>query len=144
MTVLDVSAALDDDLNVSKAWGVIFEWIRGLNRTMAEGKLSVEQAILALGTWKGLDAVLGLNLRVKSAAQMREDDTARGVVPGVGFAVSIVGEEKAPDEIRTLAAQRMQAKKAKNFQLADAIREQMKSKGWMIEDTPKGVKLKQL
>src|SRR5690606_33538493 len=30
------SAALDDDLNVSAAWGAIFEWVREQNRRMTE------------------------------------------------------------------------------------------------------------
>ena len=36
------------------------------------------------------------------------------------------------------------ARKARDFARADAIREELKSKGWTIEDTPKGPKLKRL
>src|SRR5580692_11076151 len=31
--------AMDDDLNVSRAWGIVFEWIRKTNRLISEGKL---------------------------------------------------------------------------------------------------------
>ncbi len=34
------TAAMDDDLNVSAAWGVIFEWVREKNRMLAAAKLS--------------------------------------------------------------------------------------------------------
>ena len=40
--------------------------------------------------------------------------------------------------------QRMEARKAKDFKLADAIRDELKAKGWVIEDTPRGPRLKRL
>ncbi len=35
-------------------------------------------------------------------------------------------------------------RKAKDFKRADAIRDELKSKGWIIEDTPRGARLKRL
>ena len=49
-----------------------------------------------------------------------------------------------PEEIRLLADERAVAKKAKDFKRADAIRDELKAKGWIIEDTPKGIKLKKI
>ena len=139
------STALDDDLNISKAWGVIFEWIRDLNRSMAQGKLSPDQAIVALYTWRELDGVLGLNFDLKTPARLTDITThTQGIVPFTAFATKIEGEEEIPEEIQRLATDRMLAKKAKNFQNADVIREQMRSKGWLVEDTPKGPKLKKI
>jgi cysteinyl-tRNA synthetase len=134
------SAALDDDLNISRAWGVIFGWIRDLNRLIAQGKLSREQAIIAIGTWKKLDEVLGLDLRPRSSLRMREK---KGVVP-IGILTSISGEEDAPADIRILLTDRILARKGKDFKRADAIRDELKTKGWVIEDTPKGPKLKKI
>ena len=34
------------------------------------------------------------------------------------------------------------ARKAKDFKRSDAIRDELKAKGWTIEDTPKGPRLK--
>jgi cysteinyl-tRNA synthetase len=130
--------ALDDDLNISHAWGVVFEWVRELNRSLAQGRMSADSAASASATWKQLDQVFGLNLDLKSPLRMTED---KGVAPS-GFLVSIGGEEGAPDEIKYLLMQRMQARKAKDFARADAIRNELKAKGWVIEDTPKGPKLK--
>jgi cysteinyl-tRNA synthetase len=38
--------------------------------------------------------------------------------------------------------QRQEARKAKDFKRADQLRDELKGKGWLIEDTPKGPKLK--
>jgi cysteinyl-tRNA synthetase len=47
-----------------------------------------------------------------------------------------------PAEIQALLEERQAARKAKDFARSDAIRDELKSKGWLIEDTPKGPKLK--
>ncbi|MGP8019397.1 MAG: cysteine--tRNA ligase, partial [Limisphaerales bacterium] len=132
--------ALDDDLNISQAWGVIFEWIRDLNRSLSLNKMSSNQAASALATWKKLETALGLNLNLKSALRMRE---VRGVAPS-GFLAEVIGDDDAPIEIRSLLMQRMQARAEKDFKRSDAIRDELKAKGWAIEDTPKGPKLKRI
>jgi cysteinyl-tRNA synthetase len=109
--------ALDNDLNISGAWGIIFDWIRDTNRQIAENKLSAAQAATSLATWEKLDSVLGLG--AKPAAE-------------------------APPELLALLEERQAARKAKNFARSDAIRDELKSKGWQIEDTPKGPRLKKL
>ena len=131
-------SALDDDLNVSRAWGVVFEWIRELNRSMSEATPFRVRAASALAAWRRLDDVLGLNLDLKSSLRMSE---ATGVVP-LGTLVNVAGEEEAPPGIKKLLMDRMAARKAKNFSLADAIRDELIAKGWMIEDTPRGPRLK--
>jgi cysteinyl-tRNA synthetase len=52
--------------------------------------------------------------------------------------------EEAPAEIVALLEARQAARKSKDFRRADAIRDELKSKGWVIEDTPKGPKLKKI
>ena len=39
---------------------------------------------------------------------------------------------------------RQAARQARDFKRSDAIRDELKAKGWDIEDTPKGPKLKKL
>jgi cysteinyl-tRNA synthetase len=111
------TAAMDEDLNVSAAWGAIFEWVRENNRLLAAGQLSALQAAAALAAWDKIDAVLGL----KQA-----------------------GPSAAPAPLLALLEERQAARKAKDFKRADAIRDELKSKGWTIEDTPKGARLKPL
>ena len=49
--------------------------------------------------------------------------------------------ETAPDEIQTLAEQRMVAKQERDFARADELRAKIDSAGWTITDTPGGFKL---
>jgi cysteinyl-tRNA synthetase len=109
--------ALDEDLNISGAWGVVFEWVRETNRRMAENSLKPAEAASALAAWEKIDTVLGVGAKT---------------------------ETEIPAEILALAEARTAAKKAKDFKRADAIREELKAKGWAIEDTAKGPKLKKI
>jgi cysteinyl-tRNA synthetase len=111
------SGALDDDLNVSAAWSVVFEWIREINRRIAANTLTAVEAATALATWASFDRALGLELR---------------------------HSDNLPEEILALAEARQAARKAKDFKRSDAIRDELKAKGWIIEDSPKGPKLKRL
>ena len=49
-----------------------------------------------------------------------------------------------PDDVKELVNQRAEAKKAKDFAKADAIRDQLKALGWMVKDTPAGPEIKKL
>ncbi len=107
--------ALDNDLNVSAGWGAVFEWVRDMNRAQAEEQLSPEQAAAGLAAWEKIDKVFGLGEK---------------------------GGEEAPPEFTDLLAQRQAARQAKDFARADALRDELKAKGWIIDDTPKGPRLK--
>ena len=109
--------ALDEDLNISAAWGAVFEWVRETNRRIAENSLSANDAAAALAAWNKIDSVLG---------------------------IGAPAETEAPPEIIALLEARQAARKAKDFKKSDAIRDELKAKGWAIEDTPKGPKLKRI
>jgi cysteinyl-tRNA synthetase len=109
--------AIMDDLNISAAWGEVFKWVTASNKQLAENSLSAAQAAGALAAWEKVDSVLGVGMK---------------------------GEAEIPAEIQTLAVARTAAKKARDFNRSDAIRDELKAKGWVIEDTPKGIKLKKL
>ncbi|HMJ90611.1 MAG TPA: cysteine--tRNA ligase [Candidatus Acidoferrum sp.] len=109
------AAAMDDDLNVSGAWGAVFDWVRDTNKALAANTLSAADAAAALAAWNRVDSVFGL-----------------GAPP----------EEGAPPELLASLDERQAARKAKDFKRSDAIRDDLKGKGWLIEDTPKGPRLK--
>ncbi len=111
------TAALDDDLNISAAWGAVFEWVRETNRQLADNSLNPAQAAAALAAWNKIDSVLG---------------------------IGTTSELEVPAELNALLEARQAARKAKDFKRADAIRDELKAKGWVIEDTPKGPKLKKI
>ena len=117
MPVVQFTSALEDDLNVSEAWGVVFSWVREWNSRLAENSLTPARAATALATWKKVNSVLG-----------------------IGTATEL----EAPAEIIALLEARQIARKAKDFKRSDAIRDELKAKGWVIEDSPKGPKLKKL
>jgi cysteinyl-tRNA synthetase len=114
--------AMDADLNVSKAWGIVFEWIRKTNRLIAESKLSKQEAAKCYATWIELDKVFGIG------------GTVEWLYP----------KEAEKRFFGELLEEREAARKAKDFKRADAIRDGLKAKGWVIEDTQKGPKLKKL
>ncbi len=51
-------------------------------------------------------------------------------------------DDQAPPEVVALADQRAAARKAKNFKESDQLRDAIKAKGWHVEDTKEGQKLK--
>ena len=129
------SRALDEDLNVSAAWGEIFAWIREHNRLIAGQELSVERAAVALATWKRINFVFNLE-----PAQFTLPD---GIASQEILGVPIVSAGVSPD-LQKLLEEREAARQAKDFRRADSIREELKNKGWLIEDTPKGLRLKKM
>jgi cysteinyl-tRNA synthetase len=111
------AAAMDDDLNIAAGWGAIFDWVRDANRRLAENSMDAPAAASALATWEKLDAVLG---------------------------VGALAEVQVPPEINALLEARQAARKAKDFKRSDAIRDELKAKGWVIEDTAKGARAKRI
>lgn len=100
--------AVNDDLNVPKALGIVWNMVR-----LPEKSDEVYRLLLAC------DAILGLDLDRQPAQQ----------------------DEAAHDpEIEARIQARQQAKKDKNFALADSIRDELKAQGIVLQDTPQGVK----
>ncbi|MCD6422446.1 hypothetical protein J7L13_03825, partial [bacterium] len=51
-------------------------------------------------------------------------------------------EEKVPEKVWRLAKEREEARKKKDFDLADKLRKEIEKAGYFIEDTPSGFRLK--
>ena len=119
----EFSDALDDDLNVARAWASVFKWVRENNYfyiKMQSRDITPQNRTSAaseLAAWEKVDSVLGIGAKTES---------------------------EIPAEIQALADARTAAKQARDFKRADAIRDELKAKGWVIEDTPKGIKLKKI
>ena len=50
-------------------------------------------------------------------------------------------EDEAPEELQRLAAEREEARAARDFERADQIRDRLAGEGWEIRDTPDGARL---
>ena len=53
-----------------------------------------------------------------------------------------VKKEKIPEEIKKLVKAREKSRKEKNYEKADKIREEIKNKRYILEDTEKGTVVK--
>lgn len=109
--------AMDDDLNTSAALAALFDFVREVNRLIDDDALSREEAEEVYKLMMKFDKVLGVISEVRK-------------------------EEKLPKEAEELIRKREEARKAKDWKTADEIREKLKGMGIIIEDTPKGPKLK--
>ena len=106
--------SMDDDLNTADAIGAIFELVK-------EGNLAItadtaREAIKStLNTLKEMTDVLGI--------LTRENDNI-------------------PDDIKALVEQRKQARAEKNWAESDRLRDEITARGFVLEDTPKGAKVR--
>jgi cysteinyl-tRNA synthetase len=110
--------AMNDDLNTAGALGAVFEYIRDANSVMDSGDFRAGNVEGALG-------LLGLFDRVFDVLQ---PTTTAGSLTDA--------------EIEVLVAERTAAKKARNFALADRLRDQLLERGIILEDTKAGVRWK--
>jgi cysteinyl-tRNA synthetase len=113
-----VLAALEDDLNTPKALAEIFNLARALNKTEDEAeRLRFATEILASGDLVGL----------------LQSDPEEWFVGSDDSALSA-------SEIESLIAKRNEARAAKDFAAADAIRDQLAADNVSIEDGPGGTR----
>ena len=107
-------AAMDDDLNTADAIAAIFELVRDINTNVVGKGSSKKLCEAAVGIFDELTDVLGLVYNRKT--------------------------EELDDDIEKLIEARTQARKDKNWAEADRIRDELKAKGIVLEDTAQGVK----
>ena len=110
-------AAMDDDFNTADAVSAMFELVRDVNTATGKDGCSKALARACLDRLLELDSVLGLLYK-----QEEKDDLAEWV--------------------EDLIRRRQEARKVKNWAEADRIRDELKEKGILLEDTKQGVKWK--
>ncbi|HBQ63710.1 MAG TPA: cysteine--tRNA ligase [Clostridiales bacterium] len=107
--------AASDDLNIPKALGIAWNLVRSPVKSRAVYDLLLK-----------LDEILGLHIG---------DGLKNLDLDGSGEAV-------VPPEVMELVKQRQEARKAKNWIIADEIRDQLAAMGYTLADTPGGVQVK--
>jgi cysteinyl-tRNA synthetase len=110
--------AMDDDFNTAGAIAVLFDMVREFNMNVNEDsarKVITSTRELLLS----LGGVLGFFKK---------------------FAEKLLLDEEIEEKIRL----RQEARRAKNYTLADKIRDELRARGIILEDTPAGVRWKRL
>jgi cysteinyl-tRNA synthetase len=107
--------AMDDDFNTANAVSVLFELSKQANYYLLEKNTSVDVINGFLHEMEELSSVLGIELK---------------------------SEELLDEEIESLIQKRIEARKNRDFQLSDQIRDQLKEMNIILEDTPQGTRWK--
>jgi cysteinyl-tRNA synthetase len=102
---------LADDFNTAGARAELFAWLAEANRRIDAGE--------RLGPGR-----LGEMLHAFGLERLLEGDT-----------------ESAPDDVERLAAEREDARAARDFERADLLRDELAARGWEIRDTAEGPRL---
>ncbi|EGD51263.1 cysteinyl-tRNA synthetase [Thermoanaerobacter ethanolicus JW 200] len=110
--------AMDDDFNTADAISVLFEMAKTSNANLSRNS-SKKLVEYILDMFLKLSEVLGLSYRG-------------------------VETELNDEEILALIEERQKARKEKNWKLADEIRDRLREKGIILEDTPEGVRWKRV
>ncbi len=108
---------LKNDLNTPEAFASLFEFIHYVNNKIKEGEMTKKNAESIVEMFYDLDRILGLKLKEFS-------------------------EFEIPEEVRKLVEEREELRKEKRYEEADKIREKIKEMGYLVEDTPKGPKIR--
>jgi len=107
-------AALDDDLDTPKAFAIFFGWIRSMNNFLDRGECMPNQIN------GGLEFI-------------EKFDDLFAIIPEM---------EIVPQEVYDLIEKREKARLKQDWKTADKIRNLLRKKGWLVEDSPSGPKVK--
>jgi cysteinyl-tRNA synthetase len=109
--------AVDDDLNLPQGIGLVFELIREANAALDEGKVGNAAHAALLALMDEVDAHL---------------DVIGADEPGLA------------EEVERLIAEREAARAARDFALADRLRDELRERGIALEDSTEGVRWKRV
>jgi len=113
----DFRAALQDDINISLALSKLFTFISDVNNIIDKEGIYKEEADIIIDTLHKLDSVLGIIFWEKKA---------KGKI--------------SESEIEKLIRERSIARKNKDYENTDKIRDYLKEYGIILEDTPQGTR----
>lgn len=113
----DIEKAMDDDLNTPQALAAVFDAINKISKLME----------------------IGVNEENKKHVQKFVDDVEKifGIIPEIK-------EQHLSAEERSLIEKREDARKKHDYKESDSLRERLKKKGIILEDTPNGAKWKRV
>lgn len=107
---------MDDDFNTANAISVLFDLAKEANVYLKSNHTNIAVLEEFQQAFTDLTAILGIDIKPK--------------------------DDLLDEEIEALIEQRIQARKDRDFALADHIREDLKTKNIILEDTPQGTRWK--
>lgn len=134
--------AMDDDFNTCRALGEVFDLVADVNGRTADKVLSREDAAAVKAARDAIVELMGVfGIDVTAGA----DVCAANAYPAevVALAADIAGYEgaDAAEAVDALLAARADARAAKDWARADAVRDGLTGLGFAIEDTPQGARV---
>lgn len=111
------AVGMDDDLNISEALAALFDLIHSGNRQLDAESVPSGDARAVLDLLERMDAVFGFIAK---------------------------REERVDPELEKMVELRQEARKSKDFAEADRLRDEIQARGYRVEDTPDGPRLKRI
>jgi len=112
--------ALNNDFNTPLALTHLYALARQTNKIVSKQKISQELAEKITQTFRELGGILGI------------------------LEKEVPIDEKLPKEVEKLIQQREEARKRKDWETADRLRKEIKKLGYLLEDTPEGVRWRKI
>ena len=114
---IEFENAMDDDLDMPVALASIFRFVREINKYLDKEQILEENKLEITEYFESINKILGV----------LSNET-------INFEIS--------DDIKILVAERDEARNMKDWKKSDEIREELSRRGYIVEDTEKGTRIK--
>lgn len=118
-------AAMADDLNTPEVLAALFDAARAAGREVAERRESATRFASLAEAMREIFDVFGFDLSEERTAEVD------------GITIRYAGGEPG-EELLRMVAEREAARRERNWPVADGLREEIRGRGWALEDTPAG------
>ena len=115
----DFEMMMNDDFNTANAVTVVYEFVKWINEYIRQSSISTDVLNCIKETLEKMLNIFGIDLALN-----QETDEEQWILD--------------------LIAKRNEARKNKNYELSDKIRDELKNKGILLEDTAQGTKYKRI
>ena len=112
--------SLNDNFNTPKAFAVVFDLVKHLNKLLDHKKLTKKEAVKAYKFFEDINKIFDI-INFKN-----------------------LKKSNVPREVLELVKNREQYRKAQNWQKADEVRVEIKKYGYLVEDTKDGPMVKKM